>query len=64
MQASGWASSDDMRFVTTVRHALNMGLNFLDTAAAYGDGYSEDLVLKAIAGRHHQHPPPELRDHT
>jgi aryl-alcohol dehydrogenase-like predicted oxidoreductase len=54
MQASGWASSDDMRFVTTVRHALNMGLNFLDTAAAYGDGYSEDLVSKAIAGRRDQ----------
>jgi myo-inositol catabolism protein IolS len=54
MQASGWASSDEVQFVTTVRHALAMGLNFLDTAAAYGDGYSEELVSKAIAGRRHQ----------
>jgi len=54
MQASGWASSDEVRFVRTVRHALDMGLNFLDTAAAYGDGYSEELVSKAIAGRRDQ----------
>ena len=51
MQASGWTSSDEVQFVDTVRHALDMGLNFLDTAAAYGDGYSEELVSKAIAGR-------------
>jgi aryl-alcohol dehydrogenase-like predicted oxidoreductase len=31
-----------------------MGLNSLDTAAAYGDGYSEELVSKAIAGRRDQ----------
>ena len=30
-----------------------MGLNFLDTAAAYGDGYSEELVSKAISGCRH-----------
>lgn len=54
MQASGWASSDNVRFVTTVRHALDMGLNFLDTAAAYGDGYSEELVSDAIARRRDQ----------
>src|SRR2546425_8794344 len=54
MQASGWASSDEVQFVTTVRHGLDMGLNFLDTAAAYGDGYSEESVSKAIAGRRHQ----------
>ena len=54
MQASGWASSDALRFDTTVRHALDMGLNFLDTAAAYGDGYSEELVSNAITGRRHE----------
>ena len=51
MQASGWASSDDTRFVATVRYALDMGLNFLDTAPAYGNGSAEELVSKAIAGR-------------
>ena len=54
MRASGLASSDNARFVTTVRHASDMGLNFLDTAAAYGDGYSEELVSKAIAGHRHE----------
>ncbi len=50
-QAAGWATSDDERFITTVRHALDSGLNFLDTAVAYGGGHSEELVGKAIAGR-------------
>ncbi len=50
-QAAGWATSDDERFVRTVQHALDAGLNFLDTAVAYGDGHSEQLVGKAVAGR-------------
>jgi myo-inositol catabolism protein IolS len=53
-RAFGWASSDPARFVTTIRHAVDMGLNFLDTAAAYGDGYSEEPVSKAITGRRGQ----------
>src|SRR3989442_14815950 len=54
MQASGWASSDEVQFVTIVRHGFDMGLKFLDTAAAYGDGYSEELVSKAVAGHRHE----------
>lgn len=50
-QAAGWTSSDDDRFVATVRHALDEGLTFLDTAAGYGDGHSEELVARAISGR-------------
>ena len=50
-QAAGWASSDDDRFVRTVQHAIDSGLNFLDTAEGYGGGHSEDLVGRAIAGR-------------
>ena len=72
MQASGWVSSDDEQFVATVRHAIDLGLNFLDTAAGYGDGHSEELVAKAIAGRRdqvviaskfgfHHSRPPEIR---
>lgn len=53
-QASGWASSDDERFMATVRHALDMGLNCIDTAYAYGNGHSERLVGKVIAGRRDQ----------
>lgn len=50
-QAAGWASSDDTRFIATVQHALDRGLNFLDTAEGYGRGHSEEVVGKAIAGR-------------
>jgi len=50
-QAAGWASSDDERFVKTVQHAIDKGLNFLDTAEGYGRGHSEELVGKAIAGQ-------------
>lgn len=53
-QAAGWATSDDERFVATVRHALDQGLNFLDTAVGYGQGHSEELVGKAIEGRRGQ----------
>ena len=53
-QAAGWASSDDERFVATIRHGLDQGLNFLDTAVGYGRGHSEELVGKAIAGRRDQ----------
>jgi myo-inositol catabolism protein IolS len=51
MQASGFDSSDENRFIATVRRALEAGLNMLDTAPIYGDGYSEELVGRAIAGR-------------
>lgn len=50
-QAAGWASSDDERFIRTVRHALDQGCTFLDTAIAYGDGHSEQLVGQAVEGR-------------
>jgi len=53
-QAAGWATSDDDRFVRTIQHGLDLGLNFLDTAVGYGRGHSEELVGKAIAGRREQ----------
>jgi len=53
-QAAGWASSDDERFVATIRHGLDQGLTFLDTAVGYGRGHSEELVGKAIEGRRDQ----------
>ena len=49
-QGAGWATSDDERFINTVRHAVDSGLNFLDTAIGYGNGHSEELVGKAIEG--------------
>jgi myo-inositol catabolism protein IolS len=51
MQAVGWHGCNDDRFVKGVRHAVQMGVNFLDTAPAYGDGHSETLMGKAIEGQ-------------
>jgi aryl-alcohol dehydrogenase-like predicted oxidoreductase len=53
-QAAGWESSDDERFVATVRAGLDRGLNFIDTAVLYGNGHSEELVGRAVEGRRHQ----------
>ncbi len=50
-QATGWASSDEQRFIASLRHALDLGINFLDTAPGYGEGKSEEMVGKAIQGR-------------
>lgn len=53
-QAAGWATSDDERFVATIRHGLDQGLSFLDTAVGYGRGHSEELVGRAVEGRREQ----------
>jgi len=42
---------DEPSAVKTIQHALDIGINFLDTADAYGAGHNEELVRKAIRGR-------------
>ncbi|HET6906380.1 MAG TPA: aldo/keto reductase [Rhodanobacteraceae bacterium] len=42
---------DDAESIRTIQHALDAGLNFLDTADMYGSGANEQLVGKAIRGR-------------
>jgi aryl-alcohol dehydrogenase-like predicted oxidoreductase len=46
-----WGSQDDQDSIATIKHALNMGINWIDTAAVYGLGHSEEIVGKAIKGR-------------
>ncbi len=50
-QASGWSSSNDLSFKKTLAHALDSGINFIDTAEAYGDGHSETLIGQVVRGR-------------
>lgn len=38
----------------TIRHALDLGVNMIDTAEMYGDGLAEELVGEAIAGRRNE----------
>ncbi|MEU8325148.1 aldo/keto reductase [Nonomuraea sp. NPDC048881] len=45
----GWGTTDDAESIAAIRHAVAGGVNWIDTAAVYGLGHSEELVGKAIA---------------
>jgi len=44
----GWGPQDDDEAVAAILKALDMGINWIDTAPAYGIGHSEELVGKAL----------------
>jgi aryl-alcohol dehydrogenase-like predicted oxidoreductase len=46
--ASAWGSQDDQLSMDSVRAALDAGVNFYDTAAAYGLGHSEEVIGQAL----------------
>ena len=43
-----WGPQDDGQAVATIRRAVDAGINWIDTAAVYGYGHSEELVGKAL----------------
>jgi aryl-alcohol dehydrogenase-like predicted oxidoreductase len=49
--ADGWGDVDDNESIKALRRALELGVNFLDTADAYGVGHSEEVIGKALAGK-------------
>lgn len=49
-----WGPQDEATSIATVRAALDAGINFFDTAEAYGAGRSEEILGKALAGRRHE----------
>src|SRR5512144_3150740 len=46
----GWGPQDDAESVRTIRHAVEAGVNWIDTAAVYGLGHSEEVVAPALDG--------------
>ena len=49
-----WGPQDEAESIATIHAALDAGVNFFDTAEAYGDGYSETLLGRGLAGRRHE----------
>ncbi len=47
--AAGWGPQDDQESVAAIRHAIERGINWIDTAAIYGLGHSEEIVRKALS---------------
>ena len=45
-----WGPQDDKDSIEAIHKALDLGMNWIDTAAAYGKGHSEEVVGKAIKG--------------
>ena len=48
--AYGWGPQDDAVSIAAIRHALGLGVTWVDTAAAYGLGHSEEVVGAAVRG--------------
>lgn len=48
--AFGWGGQDDAESVAAIRYAVEQGVNWVDTAAAYGLGHSEEVVAEALTG--------------
>jgi len=48
--AYAWGGQDDAESIAAIRHAVESGVNWIDTAAVYGLGHSEEVVAAALAG--------------
>ena len=47
--AVGWGPQDDADSIGAIRLAVDRGINWIDTAAVYGLGHSEEIVRRALA---------------
>jgi aryl-alcohol dehydrogenase-like predicted oxidoreductase len=47
----GWGAQDDRESIAALNRALDLGINWIDTAAVYGLGHSEEILAKALSGR-------------
>lgn len=49
-----WGPQDDNDSVAAIQRALDLGINWIDTAAVYGLGHSEEVVARALKGSSHK----------
>lgn len=49
-----WGPQDDNQSIAAIRRALDLGINWIDTAAVYGLGHSEQIVARAVNGSGHK----------
>lgn len=52
--AVGWGEVDDDESIQAIHAALDLGVNFFDTADVYGTGHSEQVLARAFAGKRDQ----------
>jgi aryl-alcohol dehydrogenase-like predicted oxidoreductase len=51
---SDWGNTDDTASVAALHRAIDLGVNFIDTADVYGDGHSEQLIAQVRKSRSEQ----------
>jgi aryl-alcohol dehydrogenase-like predicted oxidoreductase len=51
-----WGRQNDDESVAAIHRALDLGINWIDTAAVYGVGHSEEIVARALASWSGPHP--------
>ncbi|MGZ3617637.1 MAG: aldo/keto reductase [Ktedonobacteraceae bacterium] len=47
----GWGPQDDVQSIAAIQHTLDLGINWIDTAAVYGLGHAEEVVARALKDR-------------
>ena len=52
--AFAWGAQDDNHSIASIREGLDAGINWIDTAAVYGLGHSEQIVARALEGAHNR----------
>ena len=51
---SMWGPQDESESIRAIHAAIDRGINFFDTAEGYGNGYSEEVLGRAVSGRRHE----------